>query len=888
MSFWGNTAQQPQEPKKFANISNDQINSNQQAVPVKYLAGRNYVAGDYISPAYNPKAEPIKTQSGKGESTTTGYKYFADFALVFCMGGRRPVDAVHTVIVDSDIRWSGNVTRGSADKEVLQVQDLGTINLYWGTETQAIDTVLLSPRGTAGTGTNPQDSTTWPPAPASGSQTTHNNLASGDANPYSGHYDKHPAYRGQCYAVFKGWKLGRDRTSVPNIQLELKRGCPWVNGQFIAADDLGVNPIAVLYDWLTDTRFGMGLPDTFLDSATFIAAYNALEAVGGRISPLITQQSDFRQIIAELLEYYDGWIRRNGQKIQVGLWSHGTVTSSGTLLDDDLLAEPQLEPQGWGPTFNELTIVYKDREHHFNDYIQVHRDPNNFRVTGGARPETLQRPWLSDADLAKRYAREMGAILALPYTRGNLTVKREWLTSNGILPGNVFTYNSGFYGLSFLLRLLELEHAADDSAKAVMTVEWDRSKWPALYVPPGFQGPGGFVLGPRAIWESRITEIPYLVEDKKFDTQLVTLAVRGNVEVQSYRVWVSLDAGVTYQVVPNAASSSSFAAYGQSYGAITATAAAINFYLYGIDLDLVVSQTDAQWHDDNLICFVDAEVLSIGRIISYGSGFYTAYILRGRYGTTPQSHVTVSRMFFLFRQHLLLIDNAGFIPGAPIKVKLQPFTADLDYDLNSVTPIDYIVIGFGSIPNPALSPAPGPFVGQLWVSVSQPPAGFKARLTWDGSPVTSTSIEWPKSGATYIPAPVNITMTLRVRFFADSGRVSGEFIGTYTKVQQIPGQPPPGQQCGPPTWSYSGVLQHSGGNMTLIPTTTGSIIHYIKNQSSTQTYSSPIPLSCTNHGDYLEFWATLPGMDDSSHVFIDNSRETTYGGGGHSPPRLPQ
>jgi hypothetical protein len=67
-------------------------------VPVKYLAGRAYVAGDYISPAYNPKAIPIKTQTGKGESQTTGYKYFADFALLFCMGGRRPVDAIYTIV----------------------------------------------------------------------------------------------------------------------------------------------------------------------------------------------------------------------------------------------------------------------------------------------------------------------------------------------------------------------------------------------------------------------------------------------------------------------------------------------------------------------------------------------------------------------------------------------------------------------------------------------------------------------------------------------------------------------------------------------------------------------------------------------------------------------
>ena len=38
MSFFANTASQAPEPKKLANIRDDAINSNQQAVPVKHLA----------------------------------------------------------------------------------------------------------------------------------------------------------------------------------------------------------------------------------------------------------------------------------------------------------------------------------------------------------------------------------------------------------------------------------------------------------------------------------------------------------------------------------------------------------------------------------------------------------------------------------------------------------------------------------------------------------------------------------------------------------------------------------------------------------------------------------------------------------------------------------
>jgi hypothetical protein len=164
MSWFANTnEQQPATKKKFANINDDQINSNQQAVPVKYLAGRCYVGGDFISPAYNPRAQPIQTSTGKGQSSTTGFKYFCDFALVFCMGGRRPVDACYKVIVDSDIVWTGNVARtGSEDYDTITLPDFGTIHLYWGTETSPIDSNLLTPRGVAGTGV---DTGTPPPGP---------------------------------------------------------------------------------------------------------------------------------------------------------------------------------------------------------------------------------------------------------------------------------------------------------------------------------------------------------------------------------------------------------------------------------------------------------------------------------------------------------------------------------------------------------------------------------------------------------------------------------------------------------------------------------------------------------------------------------------------------
>lgn len=875
MAFFGDTSSQQQGvEKRLANIGVDAINTNQQAIPVPYLAGRAYVTGLFISPAYNPRAVPIQTQTGKDQSDTTGYKYFADFALVFCMGGRRPVDAIYKVIVDNEIAWRGNIQRGQGNRENITVPNYGTIHLYWGTETQGVDNILLQPRS-AGAG-DPLNATTWDP---NSGPNPFQGLAAGDPNPYSGHYDEHPAYRGQCYAVFKNWKLGRDRTSVPNISLELKRGCPWVGGAAVTSNDLGVVPAAILYDWLTDTRFGIALPESALDTASFIALYNKQNTQGWRLSVQLTQQSDFRQLIAEIMEYYDGWIRsnlNNQGKLEVGMWSHGTITSAGTLKDDDLLGEPQLEPQGWGPTLNEFTVVYQDRQHHYNEYTQTHRDPNNFRITGGPRPIVLQRPWLTDAALAKKYVREYGAIRALPTTRGTLVVKREWLGNK--LPGDVFLYQSGFYQLQFYLRLLQVEHASDDSASATLTVEWERAVWPSLFIPDPFQGPGGFTLGPRAIWIARITEVPYLLQDHRFLTQIAALAIRGNIEVIGFRVWASFDAGLTYQILATE-QTRSFAAFGLVYAAFGPTVGGCWCRLYGVALDEVVTQTPAQQANDTLLCFIDAEVMSIGQVIAYGNGLYQIFFLRGRFGTTGQSHLANAHIYFERRADLRIIDNASFIPGNVVKFKLQPFTVDEDYDLNAITPINYTVVGWDEIPAPVLAPPGGPFVGSVLVRATAA-AGMIIRYTLDGTPVFGDDLRFPAAGLT-----LNSNTTLRVRAFAANGRFSQERLANYTRVAQLPGN----QQCAPPSRSFSGVRGQTAGNLTLTVTTTGSTIKFRKNNGAIQNYSSPIALACNFGGDTCEYWATKPGLDDSPHVSFDNTRTDPGGGGqgGGGPPHPP-
>jgi hypothetical protein len=124
------------------------------------------------------------------------------------------------------------------------------------------------------------------------------------------------------------------------------------------------------------------------------------------------------------------------------------------------------------------------------------------------------------------------------------------------------------------------------------------------------------------------------------------------------------------------------------------------------------------------------------------------------------------------------------------------------------------------------------------------------------------------------------TTTLRARNFMPDGRKSQEIIGTYTLVPVVAGDPAGTGTCGKPTWSFSGSLRHTPGNLTLTNTTSGATIKYRFNAGATTNYSSPILMDCGSNYDIVEYWATKAGMNDSSHGTVNNTLDTQYGGGG--------
>ena len=155
----------PPPAKKLANIDQDQVNTNQQLIPVPYMAGRQRVALIWVGPVYNPTTKKVQQKVSKGETQTVGYIYFGDIAGIICMGGRVPLDKLFRHIIESEIAWengAGLALSGGANP--VTIKDRGQTWLYPGTADQPIDTHVLTPIGATPTtpGYNPRVPTTWP------------------------------------------------------------------------------------------------------------------------------------------------------------------------------------------------------------------------------------------------------------------------------------------------------------------------------------------------------------------------------------------------------------------------------------------------------------------------------------------------------------------------------------------------------------------------------------------------------------------------------------------------------------------------------------------------------------------------------------------------------
>lgn len=242
--------------------------------PIQVLYGTRKLGGSNVLWYGDLRTQEItkKVKSGfSSKKMTTGYRYYMGVQLGICHG---PNTTLKEVWFDDDKAWSGQVTNGSfqIDKpELFGGEDgsggvSGKVSFYNGSLAQLANAYLQRVVGI--------------------------DIVSG--------------LRGLCYAVLEGFYIGNSETpaKISFVCSRFPKSPGGAAGLEIIGDD--ANPAYVVYEFLTDSRFGAAISTSLVDLSTFEACAQILFNEGYGVSGVVDSEKQASAVIEDILKVVQG------------------------------------------------------------------------------------------------------------------------------------------------------------------------------------------------------------------------------------------------------------------------------------------------------------------------------------------------------------------------------------------------------------------------------------------------------------------------------------------------------------------------------------------------------------------------------------------------------
>lgn len=480
---------------KLGNIDNDRVATNEEARALPWFAGRARLGVTWMTDALDKKADPVTQtyQAGKKKKkAVTGYIYSARLAGLVSHG---LVDALHEVWIDSVKAWDAGLSRDLMPAGLIDITGQASIRFYWGEQSDPDETL-----------------------------------------------PDHPAYLGQCYAVFQPLVFGQDRTSAPSVEFVMSRRTA-VPGMSNPTNEGDVCPIHALLELLCHPRYGIGLRLGDFDLVAAQAFSDAVTAAGIWVSPVVTRATSALQVAADILGYFDGFIRQDA----TGRYTFGSASlpvdyEDAPVLDSAQLTEhPEVRSESYALTPSEVRLTYTDRARDMKESVAVFSDTASLSIHGTATPLQLQRPAVTRQAIAQAMVTTAGLRAALP----NVTVTARALFSAaaGILPGDGVLVRP-WHGAAYLLkcRLARKDLARSTDCEVGLTLMLDPAELAAGDAAESYVPPAPETAEPEDLVEPLLRTLPAeLAEPTAGDVAVLFIGARSNSLTTGYDVHFSRD-----------------------------------------------------------------------------------------------------------------------------------------------------------------------------------------------------------------------------------------------------------------------------------------------------------------------------------------------------------
>ncbi len=640
----------PKNPAPDSNIGNvtpNRVATNQGGIPLPWFVGRRWLPLNWgQSRIYNPQARAVTSKVGKS-TQTTGYNYFGDlFGLVACC----QVDYIEAIEIGGTIIWSGgggSVRDGSnPDYFPISMPDGSSWRFYWGTPTQTLDSLVLATCG-----------------------------------------EDHPRYLDQAYLVGKDVPFGSNNSTPPSIRVLVERE-PVFAGIGGSRSREGGNPVTTIAELIGDDWFGLGRPDLVNSSLwdPVASAVVRLKSVPmpddsgyvapmGYISPFLERQQSAQEIIAQIMEYFDGWLRPAGAQLEIGRFPHDGVMPTGLseFSYHDFTEHPRFtspsDDEG-ADTITDTVVVFSDRDYNMEDNTAQGLNAAARKKAGESRTFTSRRPFIITNYQAQEQAQELAKILSRPEASAEVYIRRERLGT--LREGDRFILNDAPSSYRQVIRIAKRTDPARGGEVQLSIVE-ERGLAPLTFVSPPNPLPDLEAPALVAITHARIFQLPTLYADFGPAPAVVPLAQRPGAHIAGYRLDYSAD-DATYDRLDSVGH---FALRGTLVGAITNVATSLTLSASGFDLALLQSQSDPAKADDSLLLICGFEIMSIGAVAAIGGGQYTCAVLRGRRGSVAAAASSSAECYVIPRADLEILQHANFPRTISVRYfKLATYTPD--------------------------------------------------------------------------------------------------------------------------------------------------------------------------------------------------------------------
>lgn len=234
------------------------------------------------------------------------------------------------------------------------------------------------------------------------------------------------AYDKIAYVMFYAWNLGHSPYFRP-LQFVVKR-IPDVLGNTTNANiGSDANAADIIYETMTNTDWGLGIPTSSLSLASFQTAQATLKAEGFGVSFIIDNEVRGEEFIDEVLRHVDGLVYPNPTTglIEMKLMRDDFTVGSLPILDETNCESIRFTRGTFSPTINRVRVTFTSRANDYKDSQVMADDLANFQVTGDARAETYDFNGIMDRATAQKTAARILRSVAVPLGQATIRTNRK-------------------------------------------------------------------------------------------------------------------------------------------------------------------------------------------------------------------------------------------------------------------------------------------------------------------------------------------------------------------------------------------------------------------------------------------------------------------------------